>query len=474
MTTIKILVKNCGAIIAKNNKKVRDKFTITSISFVGKKKIIKKMECWKFIAGRPTLINLGINSMNPNLTYIDSTKYNELSEEQFENNITALDYQLTIIDVLLQKLNNPINKSGVIVKLDAGKGKSFITAKIIAQLHVKTLIIVPNSGVLDNWKDKIFTKELFPNIDLGYYYTKGKKDGDVVIMVINSALSNVFKIDGHEISWQEYMSTFSMVIYDEVHNYVKTSKKGEIFHRTCMRYRIGLSATPQYAGDFEPALYWYVGDLIDCNQYVINTNIVPFIGTVYKYEYYGPEEYTQIIRNEHNGFISFGKMVKQFAQDMFRHKTIIAMVKKLHSMGRNIIIFTEHIEYCRVIAQELSTEYYVNSPESNVSALLGGASEDDLKNARSSSIIVVTFGYGKEGLSYDQLDTLVFATPRKSGMEQILPRIMRQGGDINIPRIFIDVVDMCSPNFKKQYIERKEIYNKYNFKIIKRQIKWTV
>ena len=86
--------------------------------------------------------------------------------------------------------NRYINGSaGCILNLEAGQGKSYIAANLINKFQKKTAIILHSSSILGQWKNLL--SGLFNN-KIGAYYSKEKTDGDIVLMIINSALNDKF------------------------------------------------------------------------------------------------------------------------------------------------------------------------------------------------------------------------------------------------------------------------------------------
>jgi len=428
------------------------------------------MRCWKIINADKKLLNVGINAL-PTGDYIiiDRTTY-EAPSRPFECDIEFMSIsQELVYNEVMDILQQDIKQSGLILKLKAGRGKSFIVARTIAECSVKTLIIVPGSSILENWVSKVLPH--FSNTSIGMYYSKQKVDGDIVVITIQSAIKETLKFGKIEMPTTEYFAKFGMVVYDEVHNFA-TEKYSAVLWKTCFRYRIGISATPEDA-KFEPLLYFNIGNQMDGDEIYAGYHDEAqkvWRGTVNTYKYVGSPEFTQPHYST-LGYIAAGEMVSMFEQDPHRNRFLIDKITELYELGRNIIVFTEHREHCEKLSADL-LNHDISNEAPQVSILRGGTPEEALKRANQSRIIIITFGFGKEGISYDHLDTLVFATPRRSKMLQILPRIMRNGGDDSIERLYIDIVDTCTKNFRSQYSSRKAIYKSYGFKIHEYKLIW--
>ena len=146
--------------------------------------------------------------------------------------------QKTVLKYLAQRyLNNEMGKLGrgiVTLIMKAGRGKSFLAMGAIHVLKMKTCIVVPTDKVMFGWK-KILTN-LFPNNTVGLYYGKKKQpNADIIVMMINTAVSK--SID------QDFLNQFGFTVFDEIHRYCSPSFS-EVFRRLNTRYVLGLTATP--------------------------------------------------------------------------------------------------------------------------------------------------------------------------------------------------------------------------------------
>ncbi len=372
--------------------------------------------------------------------------------------------------------NIKIGQAGCVLVLGTGLGKTFIGCSKIADLMVKTLIIVPGEIVLKEWKQTLTNH--YPNIQIGIYTGKHKCDGDVVLMISNSATSNTFKIGGVVYDSTEYFSQFGFVIYDEIHNY--TSEKRQILlWRTGIRYSLGLTATPnddiwQSGIVFER----HVGPLLIAKDiYGYNPKQIIWTGNIFPVKYYGPPEYTKIIRNPGNQWTSHCKMTKQFCDDKWRTELVINIIISMYNMNRNVFVFFTIRDYAITLSSILKDRLGVtDTGNSNVSILMGGAVDGDYENAKESKIVLTTYGFGWQGLSIPRMDTIIFATPRVAKMTQIIGRILRSGGDPSIPRIVYDIVDANTNIGKSEYRERLRILTNndlYQFSVQPSQ-KWKV
>jgi len=358
-------------------------------------------------------------------------------------------------------INKPTNFTLV---AGPGEGKSYMGLYLVSKLGGKTALILPNALQLPTWKTIL--GKYFPNLVIGEYHGKVKKDGDIVIILKTSALTDVFKFPDREVDWATYCKEFRTVIYDEIHNY-PTAKGQELFWRFGCRNTIGMTGTPEDRADgFDIVYVKHVGPIYEKPSNV-DTGTTPWLGEVTKIEYYGKPEHTEKLLGG-SGFTSAGLMAKQFAEDPYRNQLLLEQCNKLLDLGKNIYIYAEHRETL------INTQAFLqkNLPDINIYILMGGVSSNDIESAAATArIILLTYSYASEQLSIPKMDALVLLTSRMSKFKQILPRILRMGGDISKKREIVDIVDMCT-SIKKHFPKRRVVYEKYNFPITPLVISW--
>lgn len=384
-------------------------------------------------------------------------------------------HQQTVFDYIMSEIYNDervdAGNAGCVVKLRTGMGKTFLAMGLIAEFSVKTLIIVPNEAILEQWAEIIM--DMFPNIRVGYYYGKKKRDGDIVMMVAKSASSpkyNMGKILDEKTqkkitSWYtpiDYFSRFGFVVFDEIHKY-PTEKLGKMFWRTCASRVLGLTASPYSRSDkFDRVYFSHVGELIDGEKVPGFTfDEIPFDVEVRRIEYHGPPEFTKPKKNR-NGDNSFPLMVQQCAADPHRNVMIVNLMENLLAAGRFIYAMAEHRNHLSLICGLLRNRGIVaDTPE--ISNIMGGSTAEELNNAKKhAKVLLTTYGYGTAGISINRMDTLVLISPRVSYMDQVTGRIKRLGGDSSIKRIVVDIVDyntsLRSQSYKRNSSFREEGY----------------
>lgn len=370
-------------------------------------------------------------------------------------------YQQIVCDHILKmfKEKEDIGGASCTLIMKPGRGKSYVGTYLITQLAVKTLIVVPNSSIAAEWKRALQNT----TATIGEYCGRKKKDGDVVIIIINSLSSKEFKFK-ESLSPQNFFRQFGFVIWDEVHKYA-SPKSRKAFWETNRRYGLGLTASPNVRADKFDAVYQkHLGDLLyekDIPGYVEDDK--QFSVLVRCIKYYGPDEHTKNIKR--NGMVFVPDMEKQFADDMQRNELIISHIVRLRKMNKNVFVFSTIKEHLQILYDLLLKNGTMSfAPE--LKTLTGGMKPEDLEMAKkTASIILITYSYGSEGLSIDRFDSIIFATPRKTLMDQKAGRILRAGGNIDIQREIVDIIDQKT-SLRSQFSSRKKYYLSAKFKLL--------
>jgi superfamily II DNA or RNA helicase len=395
--------------------------------------------------------------------------------EVYEPGVDLLENQNIAWKHLKKQVYNPenINRglAGCILVMDTGLGKTYMGGAFIEYVRCKTLILVPNTTPIKEWRQML--NLCFPKLTVGQYHSKSKCDGDVVIMTINSALGKSFQVGSEKLSADAYLCQFGAVIYDEVHDYAAPKRK-EIFWKFNPLMCLGLTATPDERADgMDAVTYAHVGPVVRADKIPgFNVEEIVWIGEVQVVKYSGPADYTHAYKNS-QGWNDTQKMCEQFIADPYRNKLLIQQISKLYEQGKNIFVFSDRREYLHTLQNKLFEHNIVNeAPETQ--KLMGGATEEDKLNAENRArVILITYGYGIQSLSIPKMDAIVFATPRRRKMRQTLGRILRRSGDPTSKRIIVDIVDEAT-SMRSQYSTRKQIYKKKGFTIITSEVSYNL
>lgn len=381
---------------------------------------------------------------------------------------------------------------GTTLKVLAGFGKSFIAMDLIGKIHKKTLIIVPNTYLLKQWVE-ILTK-YFPNNSIGEYYGKNKKDGDIIVGIINSLISDEFILKDsinkkikYTFSHEEFFKQFGFIILDESHIYCTDVFK-IIYNRFQSAYMLGLSATPNERNDkCDLISHAHIGEVLDAHKLpdFIHSDI-KFTADVHLIKYNAPDKYVNVHINPTTQMVCVPLIIEDLINDEYRNKLILNELICLFESKLNIFVFSERRNHLEYLYNEfnclLEEKYnkslinYLSIPELNINnnlVLYGGSSDEDIEIAKDkSNVIFTTYSYSSTGVSIDKMNAVILSTPRRSKAKQIIGRIFRLNKKNNhIKRIIIDIIDNKSV-LKNQLYKRMEAYKERESNIIKKNINY--
>jgi hypothetical protein len=408
--------------------------------------------------------------------------------------------QKIVINRLMEIFTQERIKNGTacaILNLRPGLGKTFVAAGIISSLKInnaslRTLYIVPKQPLaVQAVKDlkACFYSETTKTV-IGLYGKIKKKDPtsssqthDITVIVINSAL----------LRDADFFAGYSLVIFDEVHTYCSDVRK-EIFKKASTWVCLGMSGTTEDRKDgFDTISHKELAfdDIIRAEEIPgFNYDGINFPCDVKVIRYDGPPEYTKVLTHDSTGKVFTPYMNKQFLADPYRMKLVIKELKELYEwkevinpeeiLQHCIYVFCEELEPLKRVYEELKKAVFnaqteIFAPElTDVGQFVGGIKDakirDMTENAR---VFLTTYGYSGTGISIDKMTAILFLTPRRANMKQILPRILRRGGDQRIKRQVRDIVDNKTL-MKYQYYDRKLVYDYYNMNISVSKISYEV
>ncbi len=436
----------------------------------------------------PNSLQVRLNqiAIDPALTIKDS-KF-QLKEHQ----IVIINH---IIKTTYNQQNLTVGQGGAIVQVDTGYGKTYIGIGLINAIKQNTLIIVHNKPQAEDWYK--ICASTFGEENVGSYHSGKKKDGKIIVMTVQSALLDSYnftktKNPAATMTVDQMFGRFGFVIFDECHKYC-SKKFSQVFTRTQFTFMLGLSATPTN-GDLWQISEWNIGTIrVMKDELSILADLKEeFTGEIQVINYYGPRSHTMQILNA-QGQSNHIAMIKQILDDPHRNYWIAMYLLNLAHSGRNIYVFAVILEGLRNI-RAILLEYIKQSQtqqttgteqnkvkdvivldenelkqaeakydaiddwDEKLSMLTGGAKADDIARvAQSSKIIFSTYGYMGTGKSIPRMDTIVFATPHKTGTSQYIGRIFRPGPNQHVPRIIVDIVDKRL-KLSSQFSSRKRIY----------------
>ena len=374
-------------------------------------------------------------------------------------------YQEAAISHLVDILADPDPiKRHAYLQMDTGLGKTRLGLGLIVEMSTPTVIIVPTKAIAEQWVVEI--ENNLPTVTCTIYNNKmgnAHHKYDIVIIVINTAREKS----------PDFMSYFGLMILDEVHEYFSKCNKQILWLSQQVSCVLGMSATPSSRQDgLDSYITKFLGEPIRAATIPgCSVGDVKFTGSVKVIKYYGDPNCSESVVTT-AGTTSAIMTISSMVKDKMRMKILIDEIMELIKV-HCVMVFAELRDYLIEIKDALLlrvAESDIYAPELEI--LRGGSNVHNMEHAKRSRIVLTTYGYSRRGVSLRDMTALVLSTPRKSGMEQIIGRILRRGSDETIERKIIDIVDMNSI-LKSQYSERKKIYEMKSYPITVTKVKFT-
>lgn len=370
-------------------------------------------------------------------------------------------------DILVEEAIRELRKrewnSGVL-QSSTGTGKTAMGVKIACLLGRKTLIVVHNEALLEQWVNHFVgsppgTKPEIPPFtdlkreDIGIIkestrQISGKK---VVIGMMQTLINRDFV--------PEERKAFGLIIWDEVHH-LPAERFSETLFKFDAKYLLGLSATPQRFDGMDALLDLGLGGVITRGS--ISTQMVPEVWFVLHHTRIPEKRYMQ--RKEHpykKGMIvpvaNLGKLAVELIRIRSRNQYIVKKAVGAALAGRKTMVFSSRIRHLQWLKADfdIAMETLVKEgklPAPKISSLFVGSVDgipltaSQREEAKKADVMFCSYKMAAEGLDVPEADTIIFATPA-SFVRQVVGRILRPLNGKSRP-VVIDILDEGVPKLE--------------------------
>lgn len=407
--------------------------------------------------------------------------------------------QQLIVSWLMERYYTPAKMrtglASAIINIRAGTGKTRIAGAIAAAIGQRCLYIVPRVELArQTFKD---LRALLGDESAGLYPSAHP----IAVAVINTAMKLT----------PEQIREYGFLIFDEVHEFVSSARAAFMFR--CYIPRLGMSATTADRVDkldrVNELHFSTAGRVIQAEEVPgFSYDETKFNMSAVVIKYFGPPEYTKLLKNEATDMLSTALQWEQLMNDPYRWEVIHCAFERLISRGHHIYIFAEqraHVEALRnSVVKWLANPADVAAPEldegisiaadiaeppapseppelleppapaiqqdKQAQAWMGGCknSADVINHAR---VIITTYGYAGTGVSIARMTAILHATSRRSKLSQILGRIRRRDGDMSAPREVIYISDRRA-GFSSQLKPQLTAYDYYDMPVTYVSVHW--
>ena len=350
--------------------------------------------------------------------------------------------QQPIVDAYMAAVD-PIKGGGGLLDVPCGWGKTLMALYIIHLLKVKTLVIVHQGFLLNQWIERI--KQFIPSARIGKIQGQiiDIENKDIVIGMLQSLSKKVYP--------DKTFASFGLVIVDECHH-IASNVFSRSLSRIITKYTLGLSATMNRKDGLTHVFKMFLGEIVYEVKREKDDNVL-----VKSIEYIsGNEEFEEVVC-DYKGTPQYSSMITKICNYSARSEFIIKVLQaELGNYGGQQVI---------MLAQNKSILKYIHDAISDrkittVGYYVGGMKEKDLKESESKQVIVATYAMAAEGLDIPSLTTLMLLTPR-TDVTQAIGRILRVKR--NRPLV-VDIVDTHGI-FQRQGKKRATYYRKNNYVI---------
>jgi len=333
----------------------------------------------------------------------------------------------------------PRNIRGII-QAYPGFGKTVIATYLASHLKQKTLIILDNSKLLDQWVDAFVTFTNIKKEDIGII--KGSKmelDKPVCIAMVQTFVSKV-KRDLKETYKKVREAGYNTVFVDECHKSSSASKYAKSFLFINAENVIGLSATPYHISLAKVLMHSTLGSVI------YKTTAYELSPSVYFIKYNSGLR----INNKMNYFRDFIKQKSLYDKEICKSERYLYIIRRLVER----LLESKHQTFivCSTVAQVQLIHDMLSSLGIR-SDMLYSKDSDVNKDAQ---VIVATYSFAGTGFDLKTLSALIYASPYrgKKSVIQTTGRILRKCEDKDKAIVF-DLVDLDVPVLFKTMISAK-------------------
>jgi superfamily II DNA or RNA helicase len=375
---------------------------------------------------------------------VAKTEMTEISSDRWRFAGELRESQLEVVNSFL----SPEPHDGLIC-LHTGGGKTVCALYIASQIKLRTLIVVHNTFLKDQWVDRI--KTFLPDATIGSI--QGEEvdtEKDIIIAMIQSLSMKDYP--------KEIFRGIGLTIVDECHH-IASEVFSQAFQKITSKHMLGLSATPERKDGLMYVIEWFLGPILYKSD---NTDKVDRDIRVEVYDYAPDDiEFNKVLYNN-QGVMNVAGMINKLAEYVPRTRQICDIIHDIltESPERQIIVMTDRVQHCKDILEMLNRE-----DACFLAKELNADKRDEF--CRTKKILIATYQLTKEGFDVPSLNTLVMATPRPD-IDQIVGRILRiEKTKRTIHPLIIDIVDST---FRRQFQARNALYNKREYTIQKMTI----
>lgn len=333
-------------------------------------------------------------------------------------------------------------------------GKTVLSAWLIAQRGVNTLILVHRKQLMDQWVARLAEFLGLPPKEIGRLGGGRKKlRGSIDVALIQSLVR-------HEVV-DDRVAEYGQVIVDECHH-VSARSFELVVRRTKARYVAGLSATVARKDGHHPIVFMMCGPVryrVDAKSQAM---VRPFTHRVFV----RPTGFRDPAEPSEDPRVQFQHLVESLVRNEARNKLICADIAAAVKEGRTPLVLTGRTDHLTSLASGLT------GVGAEVITLQGGMTRKALEGemARLEAdvrVVLATGHFVGEGFDDPRLDTLFLTLPVswKGTIAQYAGRLHRLCDGKREVRIY-DYADLDVPMLSRMFEKRCRGYEGIGYEIL--------
>ena len=330
-----------------------------------------------------------------------------------------------------------------------GAGKTVIACALIADVGVRTLVIVNRKPLMDQWRVRLEELLGLAAAEIGSLNSGGKRRVGLVDVVMAQRLARCDDI--------ETLTTgYGLVVVDECHH-IPAATFEAFVRRVPVRRWLGLTATPYRRDGLEGLITLHCGPI----RHQIAAKAGPSAALQLELIIHRTDHEPKTLDDQ-----PIQDIFRGLVEDDYRTAVICDDVEDALERGRRCLVLTQRTDHIERLCAELESRGH------QPLVLRGGMGQkarravlDDLVEAGDKGLVLVATGsYLGEGFDWPQLDTLFLAFPLafKGRIVQYVGRVLRSAEGKHDVEVH-DYVDTQIPVLARMHTKRRQAYASLGF-----------
>ncbi len=337
-------------------------------------------------------------------------------------------------------------------------GKTVVSAYLIAQRAVNTLVVVHRKPLQEQWVERLSFFLGIPAKEIGRFGGgKKKSTGRIDIALMQSLVRKGVVHDS--------VAEYGQLIFDECHHLPAQSFEA-IARRVQAKYVVGLSATVARKDGHHPIIFMQCGPI----RYRVNAK-----------EQAQQHPFAHIVQVHPTGFLPpfegsddprqrFQELTEALVQAAHRNKQIIEDVLAAVREGRSPVVLTERTEHLTLLAEALRPQVqHVIVLQGGMGKKASAAAQEKLKAIPPGEerVLLATGRFLGEGFDDARLDTLFLTLPVswRGTIAQYAGRLHRlKEGKSEV--VIHDYADLGAPMLARMFDKRCKSYESIGYTVM--------